>query len=186
MRTGNKSGKRPCRDASAVNPADRALERAVELLGELGVSVRSAVVVTDIETARAHRRIMIVRIAAFSLGAGLAIAWGIGWLLIVAAAVAHQLLFNVHRLLAATDAGLVLADISFRRAVVVARWSSGSDATLVLRTDSPRVEVSVEPPLDASGVGEPWTGHVNGTDLDRFEGTIRAAGGEPLRRTASD
>ncbi len=186
MCTGNKSGKRPCRDASAVNPADRALERAVKLLGELGVSVRSAVVVTDIETARAHRRIMIVRIAAFSLGAGLAIAWGIGWLLIVAAVVAHQLLFNVHRLLAATDTGLVLADISFRRAVVVARWSSGSDATLVLRTDSPRVEVSVEPPLDASGVGEPWTGNVNGTDLDRFEGTIRAAGGEPLRRTASD
>lgn len=169
-----------------MTPSDRALERAVELLSELGASVRIAVVVTDTETARAHRRIMIVRVAAFALGAGLAIASGIGWLLIVAAVVGHQLLFNVHRLLAATDDGLVLADISFRRAVVVARWSSGSDATLVLRTDSPRVEVSVEPPLGRSGVGEPWTGYVSGTDLDRFEGTIRAAGGEPLRRTASD
>ena len=169
-----------------MNPADRALERAVKLLGELGVGVRSAVVVTDGETARAHRRIMIVRVAAFAIGASLAIAWGIGWLLIVAAAVAHQLLFNVHRLLAATDDGLVLADISFRRAVVVARWTVGTDATLVLRTDSPRVEVSVEPPLDRSGVGESWTGYVSGADLDRFETTIRAAGGEPLRRTASD
>lgn len=169
-----------------MNPADRALERAVDLLGELGVSVRSAVVVTDAETARAHRRIMIVRVAAFALGAGLAIAWGIGWLVIVAAVVAHQLLFNVQRLLAATSDGLVLADIGFRRAVIVARWNTGTDATLVLRTSSPRVEVSVDPPLDDQGVGEPWTGHVNGTDLDRFEGTIRAAGGEPLRRTAND
>ena len=167
-------------------PSDRALARAVELLGEVGVGVRSAVVVTDAETARAHRRIMIVRVAAFALGAALAIAWGIGWLLIVAAVVAHQLLFNVQRLLAATDEGLVLADISFRRAVIVARWHTGTDATLVLRTDSPRVEVTVEPPVDDTGVGEPWSGHVSGTDLDSFETTIRAAGGEPLRRTATD
>lgn len=101
-----------------MTPSDRALERAVELLSELGVGVRVAVVVTDAETARAHRRIMIVRIAAFAIGAGLAIEWGIGWLLIVAAVVAHQLLFNVHRLLAATDGGLVLADISFRLSLI--------------------------------------------------------------------
>ena len=156
------------------------------MLGELGVGVRSAVVVTDAETARTYRRIMFVRVAAFALGAALAIAWGIGWLLIVAAVVAHQLLFNVQRLLAATDDGLVLADISFRRAVIVARWSTGADATLVLRPSSPRVEVSVDAPLDDQGVGESWTGHVSGTDLDSFEATIRAAGGEPLRRTASD
>ncbi|WP_420444565.1 hypothetical protein [Candidatus Poriferisodalis sp.] len=167
-------------------PSDRALARAVELLDEAGVRVRNAVVVTDAETARAHRRIMIVRVAAFALGAALAIAWGIGWLLIVAAVVAHQLLFNVQRLLAATDEGLVLADISFRRAVIVARWLAGTDATSVLRTDSPRVEVHVEPPVDGRGVGEPWTGYVSGTDLGVFETTIRAAGGEPLRRTATD
>ena len=169
-----------------MTPSDRAFQRAVELLGEIGSTVRSAVVVTDVATARAHRRIMIIRIAGFALGAGLALAWGIGWLLIVAAVVAHQLLFNVHRLLAATDEGLVLADISFRRADVVARWAAGADATLVLRTNSPRVEVTVEPPLDDLGVGEPWTGHVSGTDLDSFETTIRTAGGEPLRRTATD
>ena len=167
-------------------PSERALARAVELLGEVSVGVRSAVVVTDAETAQAHRRIMIVRVVAFALGAALAISWGIGWLLIVAAVVAHQLLFNVQRLLAATDEGLVLADISFRRAVIVARWHTGTDATLVLRTDSPRVEVTVEPSVDDTGVGEPWTGHVNGTDLDGFETTIRAAGGEPLRRTTTD
>ncbi|MCY3893809.1 MAG: hypothetical protein OXF65_10995 [Acidimicrobiaceae bacterium] len=169
-----------------MTPSERALARAVELLGEVHAGVRSAVVVTDAETARAHRRIMIVRVAAFALGAALAIAWGIGWLLIVAAVVAHQLLFNVQRLLAATSDGLVLADIGFRRAVIVARWDTGTDATLVLRTSSPRVEVSVDPPLDDRGVGEPWTGHVNGNDLDSFETTIRAAGGEPLRRTATD
>ncbi len=101
-------------------------------------------------------------------------------------ACAHQLLFNVQRLLAATSDGLVLADIGFRRAVIVARWGAGTDATLVLRPSSPRVEVSVDPPLDNRGVGEPWTGHVTGTDLDSFETTIRAAGGEPLRRTATD
>ena len=169
-----------------MTPSERALARAVELLGEVHVGVRSAVVVTDVGTARSHRRIMFVRVTAFALGAALAIAWGIGWLVIVAAVVAHQLLFNVHRLLAATDDGLVLADIGFRRAVIVARWSYGTDATLLLRTSSPRVEVSVDPPLDDQGVGEPWTGHVNGNDLDRFEATIRACGGEPLRRTATD
>ena len=169
-----------------MSPPERALARAVELLGEAGVRVRSAVVVTDAETARAHRRVMTVRVAGFAVGAALAISWGIGWLLIVAAVVAHQLLFNVQRLLAATDKGLVLADISFRRAVIVARWQTGTDATLVLRTDSPRVEVTVEPPVDDTGVGEPWIGHVSGSDLDGFETTIRAAGGEPLRRTATD
>lgn len=169
-----------------MTPPERALARAVELLGQIDAGVRSAVVVTDAETARAHRRIMIIRVGAFALGAALAIAWGIGWLLIVAAVVAHQMLFNVQRLLAATGGGLVLADIGFRRAVVVARWNTGTDATLVLRPGSPRVEVAVDPPLDDRGVGEPWTGHVNGTDLDSFEITIRAAGGEPLRRTATD
>ncbi|WP_420621387.1 hypothetical protein [Candidatus Poriferisodalis sp.] len=169
-----------------MSPPERALARAVELLGEAGVRVRSAVVVTDAETARAHRRVMTVRVAGFAVGAALAISWGIGWLLIVAAVVAHQLLFNVLRLLAATDEGLVLADISFRRAVIVARWQTGTDATLVLRTDSPQVEVTVEPPVDNTGVGEPWIGQVSGSDLDGFETTIRAAGGEPLRRTATD
>lgn len=169
-----------------MTPSDRALARAVELLGSLGVSVRCAVVVTDAETVRAHRRVMVVRVAAFALGAALAVAWGIGWLLIVAAAVAHQLLFNVQRLLAATDTGLVLADIGMRRAAIVKRWDTGTDASLVLRTDSPRVEVAIDASLDDSGVAQAWTGHVSGTDLDSFETTIRAAGGEPLRRTASD
>ena len=169
-----------------MTPSERALARAVELLGEVAGSVRSAVVVTDAETARAHRRVLTIRVAAFALGAALAISWGIGWLLIVAAAVAHQLLFNVHRLLAATDEGLVLADIGFRRAVVVDRWTTGTDATSVLRTDSPRVAVTLEPPIDESGVGEPWSGHVSGNDLAAFEDTIRAGGGEPLRRTATD
>ena len=169
-----------------MTPSERALARAVELLSALGTNVRSAVVVTDVDTARSHRRVLFIRVAAFALGAALAIAWGIGWLLIVAAAVVHQLLFNVHRLLAATDEGLVLADIGFRRAAVVARWTSGTDATAVLRTNSPRVEVTVEPPIDGRGVGEPWTGHISGNDLAGFEDTIRAAGGEPLRRTATD
>ena len=169
-----------------MTPSDRALARAVELLSTLGVTVRCAVVVTDVESVRAHRRIMVARGAAFAIGAALAFAWGIGWLGIVAAAVAHQLLFNVQRLLAATDGGLVLADISFRRAAIVSRWDSGSDASLVLRTDSPRVEVAIEAALDGSGVAQAWTGHISGTDLDSFETTIRAAGGEPLRRTATD
>ena len=169
-----------------MTPSDRALARAVELLSTLGVNVRRAVVVTDAETVRAHRRVMVVRVAAFALGAALAFAWGIGWLGIVAAAVAHQLLFNVHRLLAATDGGLVLADISFRRAAIVDRWDPGTDASLVLRTDSPRVEVAIEASLDDSGVAQAWSGHISGTDLDDFEATIRAAGGEPLRRIATD
>lgn len=169
-----------------MTPSDRALARAIELLGSLGVTVRCAVVVTDAETVRAHRRVMIVRVAAFAFGAALAVAWGIGWLGIVAAAVAHQLLFNVHRLLAATDEGLVLADIRFRRAAIVDRWATGTDASLVLRIDSPQVEVAIEASLDDSGVAQAWTGHVSGTDLDGFENTIRAAGGEPLRRTATD
>lgn len=169
-----------------MTPSDRGLARAIELLSTLGVTVRCAVVVTDAETVRAHRRVMVVRVAAFALGAALAVAWGIGWLLIVAAAVAHQLLFNVHRLLAATDEGLVLADIRFRRAAIVDRWAAGTDASLVLRTDSPRVEVAIEASLDDSGVVQAWTGYVSGTDLDGFEATIRAAGGEPLRRTATD
>ncbi len=169
-----------------MTPSDRALARAVKQLGALGEAVRCAVAVTDAETARTHRRVMIVRVAAFALGAALAIAWGIGWLLIVVAVVAHQLLLNVQRLLAATGDGLVLADIGFRRAVIVARWNTGADATLVLRPSSPRVEVSLDAPLDDRGVGEPWTGHVSGTDLDGFEATIRAAGGEPLRRMATD
>lgn len=169
-----------------MTPSERALARAVELLGEVHTGVRSAVVVTDAETARAHRRIMIVRVIAFAFGTALAISWGVGWLLIVAAVVGHQLLFNVHRLLAATGQGLVLADIGFRRAVIVARWTGAADATLMLRTNSPRVEVAVEPPVDDEGVGEPWTGQVSGNDLDAFEATIRAAGGEPLRRTATD
>lgn len=169
-----------------MTPSDRARARAIHLLGSLGVTVRSAVVVIDAETVRAHRRIMVVRVAAFALGAALAVAWGIGWLLIVAAAVAHQLLFNVQRLLAATDEGLVLADISLRRAAIVDRWDAGTDASLVLRTDNPRVEVVIEASLDDSGVAQAWTGYVSGTDLDGFEATIRAAGGEPLRRTATD
>ena len=169
-----------------MTPSDRALARAVELLGELGAAVRCAVAVTDAGSIRAHRRVMILRIAGFAIGAVLAFAWGIGWLLIVAAVVAHQLLFNVQRLLAATDEGLVLADIGFRRAAVVACWEAGTDASLVLRTDSPRVEVTIEPSLDDRGVGEAWTGQVSGTDLDSFETTIRAAGGEPLRRTETD
>ena len=73
-----------------------------------------------------------------------------------------------------------------RRAAIVERWVAGTDASLVLRTDSPRVEVAIEASLDDSGVAQAWTGHVSGTDLDRFETTIRAAGGEPLRRTAAD
>lgn len=167
-------------------PADRARARAVELLGELGVTVRCAVAVTDAETARTHRRIMIVRVAAFAVGASLALAWGIGWLVIVAAVVGHQLLFNVHRLLAAGDDGLVLADIRFRRASIVAGWNPGTDATLVLRADSPQVQVIVEPSVDDHGVGPPWTGHVSGNDIGNFEDTIRAAGGEPLRRSEKD
>ncbi len=166
-----------------MKPSQRALERAVELLD---ANVRTAVVVTDAVTASVHRRIMFVRVAAFALGAALAVAWGIGWLLIVAAVVAHQLLFNVQRLLAATNEGLLLADIGLRRAAVVARWSFGADATLVLRTDNPRVEVTIEAPLDDHGVGEPWSGQVSGSDLNAFEATIRAAGGETLRRTATD
>ena len=169
-----------------MTPPERALARAVELLGEVHAGVRSAVVVTDAETARAHRRVLAVRVIAFALGTVLAISWGIGWLLIVAAVVGHQLLFNVYRLLAATDVGLVLADIGFRRAVIVVRWTGAADATLVLHTNSPRVDVTVEPPVDDQGVGEPWTGHVNGNDLAAFEATIRAAGGEPLRRTVTD
>ncbi|WP_419946375.1 hypothetical protein [Candidatus Poriferisodalis sp.] len=169
-----------------MTPSDRALARAVELLGALGVTVRHAVAVTDAATVRAHRQVMIVRVGAFALGTALTVAWGIGWLGIVAAAVAHQLLFNIHRLLAATDSGLVLADIRFRRAAIVDRWDLGADADLVLRTNSPRVEVSIKPTLDGSGVSHVWTGYVNGTDLAGFEATIRAAGGEPLRRTAAD
>ncbi|WP_419840953.1 hypothetical protein [Candidatus Poriferisodalis sp.] len=168
-----------------MTPSQRALERAVDLLGD-HAHVRNAVAVTDAASASAHRRIMFARVAAFALGAGMAIAWGPGWLLIVAAAVAHQLLFSVQRLLAATDQGLLLADIGFRRAVIVARWLGGTDATMVLHTNSPRVDVALEPPVDDRGVGEPWTGQVNGNDLDAFEATIRAAGGEPLRRTERD
>ncbi len=169
-----------------MTPSERALVRAIELLGAVGVTVYCAVVVTDASTVGAHRRIMAVRVTAFALGAALAVAWGIGWLAIVAAAVAHQLLFNVHRLLAATDEGLVLADIGFRRAAIVARWRAGADADVVLRTDSPRVEVAIEASLDGSGVSQAWTGYVSGTDLNSFENTIRTAGGEPLRRTATD
>ena len=169
-----------------MTPADRALARAVELLGNVNVEVRSAVVVEDSETDRLYRRIMAVRVVVFAMGAAMALSWGVGWLAVVLAVVAHQLLFNVRRLLAATAHGLILADITFRRAEVVASWQRGTNATLTLRTDNPRVAVALEPAIDATGIGPPWNGRVSGTDLAAIETTIRHAGGEPLRLTAKD
>ncbi len=169
-----------------MTPADRALARAVDLLGAIDVEVRSAVVVEDSETDRLHRRVMAVRVVVFALGAGMALSWGVGWLAVVLAVVAHQLLFNVRRLLAATVDGLILADITFRRAEVVASWQRGTNATLTLRPDSPRVAVALEPAMDDTGIGPPWNGRVSGTDLAAAETTIRHAGGEPLRVTAAN
>lgn len=169
-----------------MTPADRALARAIALLGADDVEVRSAVVVEDAETDRLHRRVMAARVAGFALGAALALAWGAGWLLLVVAVVAHQLLFNVRRLLAATAGGLVLADITARRGHIVARWRPGTNATLTLRTNKPQVAVVIEPILTEAGIDLQWSGRVSGSDLRAVESTIRDAGGEPLRVTAPD
>ncbi len=156
----------------------------------LGHIVVAVTAVRDDEWKRRRRRSMTRRSLFAAAAVVLATVAGPGWLVLIALPVAHLLAFEPRRVLVATPVGLTVLEVVARQVRTVCVLGLGTAATLTLARDKPWVAVTVQPAAGARlaaadhGDSEPWDGEVEGTKLTAFEATVRAGGGEPVRRVA--
>ncbi|MDG2111669.1 MAG: hypothetical protein P8N02_03535 [Actinomycetota bacterium] len=147
-------------------------ERRAELTGEaLGAELLAGAEVTSDAFRRSQRLAFAVRGLVFAAGFALALTFGLGWVLLALAAVAHHFLYRTRQALVATDTGLHLVTSGPRSTHRQRHWTARPSAQLTLRPGNPTIEIELDD----------WVGQTTGLDLDNVEATIRAAGGEPLR-----
>lgn len=171
-------------DDGPHDPGAAPLPRWVEAIeAHLGHVVVAVTAVRDSEWKRRRRRSMTRRGLFAAAIVLLATVAGPGWLLLLALVVVHLLVFEPRRILVATPVGLTVLEVVAHRVRTVCQLGLGVGATLTLERDKPWVTVSVVP---AEGSRLPrlatWEGEVEGTKLTAFEATVRAGGGEPVRR----
>lgn len=149
-------------------------------LGHIVVAVTQ---VRDGEWKRRRRRSMTRRSLVAAGAVVLAAVAGPGWLVLVALPVAHLVVLEPRRVLVATPVGLTVLEVVGRRVRTISQLGLRTEATLTLERDKPWVAVSVQSAQRASSSSPSrWEGEVEGTKLTAFEATVRAGGGEPVRR----
>lgn len=146
--------------------------RRVQLTAEaVGEPLLAGAEVTSDQFRRSQRLAFSVRAIVFATGFGVALTFGLGWVLLAAGAVAHHFLYRTRQALIAVDHRLCLVTSGTRSTHLQHEWQSRIEAEITLRPGNPDISVTI---------GD-WTAQASGLDLEHLEAAVRAAGGEPLR-----
>jgi hypothetical protein len=118
-----------------------------------------------------RRRHLVIRTAIFILSFGLAILWGLGWLIFAVVVIIHYLRSRPAEILVGHADGLSVIEIK-RNSISLGRtWPAGTPSTLTLRRDEPDVTLEIQG----------WTALASGLDVILLEEVARSGGSEILR-----